>query len=115
MTSRDLVGVVVGATAGASGRWALGEIVGVRPGLLLANVVGCLVIGWAARRGTGPWLTAGWCGALTSFSALSVQLARDLDNGSIVRLTVWLAVTTAGCALAFGVGTRSAAIGRASP
>lgn len=105
MTARDLLGVVLGAMIGAASRWVLGDLVGTRAGLLVANVLGCLVIGVATtRRDPSPWLTAGWCGALTSFSALALQLASDLDSsrgGSAVGL---LAGTISGCAVAFLLG-----------
>jgi fluoride ion exporter CrcB/FEX len=105
MTARDLTGVVVGAVVGATMRWLLGELLGGDGGLLVANIVGCAVIGWATTRSNpGPWLTAGWCGALTSFSALSLQLASQLDGGDPGRATLWLAVTLVGCAAGFSTG-----------
>lgn len=104
MTARHGAGVVIGALLGAAARWGLGEAIGPRPGLLLANVVGCVVMGWALERGTGAWLTAGACGALTSFSALAVQLAGDLDAGQGGRPSLWLGLTLVACWAGFTAG-----------
>lgn len=104
MTARHGVGVVIGALGGAAARWGSAEVVGPRPGLLLVNIVGCAVMGWALGHGVGAWLTAGTCGALTSFSALALQLAQDLDAGDVGPLVLWLVLTVVGCWVGFTVG-----------
>ena len=84
-------------------------MLGARPGLLVVNVIGCAVMGWAITCAAArPWLTAGWCGALTSYSALAVDTARTLDAGEWVTAVGWLLATTGLAALAFGVGRQMA-------
>ncbi|MEB3256647.1 MAG: CrcB family protein [Synechococcaceae cyanobacterium] len=71
--ARDLALVAAGAIPGALLRWRL-------PDLLLANLLGCLLlgllIGWPGSR---PrlllWGGIGFCGSLTSFSSWMLQLA----------------------------------------
>ncbi|MDG2114944.1 MAG: CrcB family protein [Actinomycetota bacterium] len=107
MTARDVSGVVLGAGLGALGRWGLGEIAGDRAGLLLANIIGCLIISVATTRpDPRPWITAGWCGALTSFSGLALQVAAELDATNVGAAAWLLAGTAACCAGAFWVGRR---------
>ena len=107
MTPRHALGVVIGGVIGAVGRWGFGELMGANPGLLVANALGCLVLGWAVAAGQGPWLTAGACGALTSFSALALQLAVDLDQTRYVAATSWLVVTVVLCTGAFRLGRQA--------
>ena len=109
MTARDALGVVVGAIVGATARWTLAEAVDADAALLLVNIVGCLVIGWALATHRGAWLTAGLCGALTSFSALALQVAVLLDQSSYGSAGAWLLATIVGCGLAFLLGRRVAA------
>lgn len=104
MTPRLAVGVVIGGVIGATMRWGLGELMGDRPGLLVANALGCLLFGWALAAGQGPWLTVGKCGALTSFSALALQLAVDVDEAEFAAAASWLAVTVVLCLGAFRLG-----------
>ncbi len=111
MTAREPVGVVVGAIVGAGARWALGEVIDPDAALLVVNVVGCLVIGWALGAGHGAWLTAGLCGSLTSFSALALQIAVLLDGSSYGAAVGWLGATVMGCGFAFAGGTHAARLG----
>jgi fluoride ion exporter CrcB/FEX len=114
------------ATAGISGaavRWSVATQVGDNWALLIVNVTGCGIVGWATARheriqrrgparrgidsasrsvaGPSPALTAGFCGALTSMSALALQLARHLDSGRIATAGAWLGLTAAACIAAF--------------
>lgn len=112
MTARDTLGVVIGAVAGAAARWGLGELFGLRLGLLVANVAGCAIVGWSVRRSRDIWWSAGLAGALTSFSALALQFATDLDAGRYADPVWWLLLTAVGCAASwktFGPRHRSAA------
>lgn len=109
---------------GAAGRWALATGLDDDWALLIVNVVGCGIVGWATARhernrhrrppraGVGsagrsdanpsPGLTVGFCGALTSMSALALQLARHLDgDGSVATAGAWLGLTAAACTAAF--------------
>ena len=95
---RIVAAVAAAGVIGAAARWALATTLDGDWALLIANVVGCAVVGWAAARhqrtrspprqtaaaagpAVSPWLAAGFCGALTSMSALALQLARYLDDG----------------------------------
>lgn len=90
--------VAVGGAVGASARWGVGELVPTDTGrfpwaTFTVNVVGCLLIGLAARRltrGTDQWagIVVGCLGGLTTFSAFSVEtrllLAADRPTTALV-------------------------------
>ena len=133
MPSRTAFGVAAAGVFGAAIRWGVATPLDDKWALLVVNVVGCGIVGWAtARRGRirfrrltqssipsadrvdgnpSPWLTAGFCGALTSMSALALQLARHLDDGRIATAGAWLGLTIAACTAAF-VGCRIAVVAR---
>ena len=79
--------VAIGGALGASGRWAIGELIERDPGAfpwatLLVNVTGCALVGLAARHlisGSERWLAAvtGFLGGLTTFSTFANE-TRDL-------------------------------------
>jgi CrcB protein len=109
-----LVAIAVGGAIGATGRWATAELLdaassphvpGTWPWATLAvNVIGCLLIGMAARTlstGTVPWAFAvtGVLGGFTTFSALAVEL-NDLAEAERLPLAVLYGAVT----LAAGVG-----------
>jgi CrcB protein len=81
--------VAVGAAGGATMRWAVTEIVAHDvTSLLVVNTAGALLLGvLLARTGRGPGeatrllVGVGFCGALTTFSSLAVDLAARLDDG----------------------------------
>ena len=96
LASRTAIAVGIGGLAGASTRWALVEVLPAADtwpwGVLTVNLVGCLVLGylaaaaWSARADlpVSLGLGTGFCGSLTTFSALTVdvaQMARDSDWG----------------------------------
>ena len=100
--------VAVGGLAGAGTRWALVETLPATDawpwGVLAVNLAGCLVLGylaaaaWSARAHlpVSLGLGTGFCGSLTTFSALTVdvaQMARDSDWGFA---TGYLAVSVLG-------------------
>ena len=108
LTPRAATAVGIGGLAGAGTRWALVEALpgaDVWPwGVLAVNLVGCLVLGylaaaaWSARAELPITLGlgTGFCGSLTTFSALTVdvaQMARDSDWGHAVG---YLAASVAG-------------------
>jgi len=69
----DLALVAAGAIPGALVRWLL-------PDLLLANLLGCLLLGLlVGAAGSRPrlllWGGIGFCGSLTSFSSWILQLS----------------------------------------
>ena len=106
--------IAVGGAIGATGRWAVAELVGSVDGAhvagtwpwatLIVNVVGCLLIGIAARNlavGTVAWAFAvtGVLGGFTTFSALAVELNDFADADRLPLAVLYGAVT-----LAVGIG-----------
>lgn len=100
--------VGVGGLAGAGARWGLVEVMPATDtwpwGVLIVNLAGCLLLGylaaaaWSARAHlpVSLGLGTGFCGSLTTFSALTVdvaQMARDSDWGYAAG---YLAVSVAG-------------------
>jgi len=126
MRLRIAATVAIAGVAGAAVRWALTTGLDSEWALLVANVVGCSVVGWATARherarhrrpagagirsvgrdGAGPpvGLTIGFCGALTSMSALALQLAKHLDAGRVATAGAWLVLTITACTAAFVMG-----------
>lgn len=132
MQSRIVAAVAAAGVIGAAGRWALTAGLDSDWSLLIANIVGCGVVGWVTARHEGmrrsqrpatahtvpapsPWLAAGFCGALTSMSALALQLAGYLDDGRVGAAFAWLGVTIAACTAAFVSGRSVVAIRRGRP
>ncbi len=106
--------IAIGGAIGASGRWAVVELVDAAstphvPGTwpwatLVVNVIGCVLIGMAARTlsaGTVPWAFAvtGVLGGFTTFSALAVELNDLADADRLPMAVLYGAVT-----IAAGVG-----------
>ncbi|WP_419930600.1 fluoride efflux transporter FluC [Candidatus Poriferisodalis sp.] len=126
MSLRVAATVAAAGIVGAAVRWSIDAPLDGNWALLIANAVGCGVVGWATARhervrrrrprraGTpsaghsdaGPpvGLTIGFCGALTSMSALALQLARHLDDGQVATAGAWLVLTIAACTAAFVMG-----------
>lgn len=120
-----LVAVAAGGATGATARWSVawafdsigaGHLPGTWPWpTLLVNVVGCVLIGFAARlvvRGTSAWafVVTGVLGGFTTFSALAIEL-NDLAEAdrtplAIVYGAVTLAAGIAATALADVGGER---------
>ena len=113
MTARTLFLVAIGGALGSVLRYAFSWFIqqhqnGNFPwGTFLVNITGCLLIGffvgWALRTGNTRsegilFLTTGFCGGFTTFSAFS------LENIHLIRNNQWqqaLAYTSA--SLAFGL------------
>ena len=100
--------VAVGGAVGASGRWFVawaldsadaGHAPGTWPwATLVVNVVGCLLIGLAARnleRDTVAWtfVVAGLLGGFTTFSALAVELNDFAEAERLPMAVLYGAVT----------------------
>jgi CrcB protein len=106
----DLSLVAAGAIPGALLRWHL-------PHLLIANLLGCLLLGlllgWPGAR---PRLMLcggiGFCGSLTSFSSWMLQLAH-LPLGSEAFLQALLIPLAGGFATLFAGGALAGALARA--
>jgi CrcB protein len=106
--------IAAGGAIGSSGRWGVAELVDAAgtahmPGTwpwatLVVNVIGCLLIGLAARTlsaGTVAWAfgVTGVLGGFTTFSALAVEL-NDLADAERFPVAVLYGAVT----LAAGVG-----------
>lgn len=108
--------VAVGAVVGSLLRWAGRGIGGDPPlgtwhwGTFLANVAGCVLLGFVVARAAhlDPAVRAGvavgFCGGLTTFSGLAVEVAALLDAGrvavAVTALVTSAAVGTAGFEIA---------------
>ena len=86
---RALPGILIGGVAGTVVRWAIGEIGwSTNATLLIVNTLGCAGLGAVvaiyADAEHRIRLTAGlgFCGGLTTFSGLAVQLAGQVDAGA---------------------------------
>lgn len=76
----SVAAVFVGGFFGGLGRWAFSRWPGGRPGTFAANVVACLVLGFAAGSGEvwswAPLLVGvGFAAALSTWSTLARELA----------------------------------------
>jgi CrcB protein len=114
----ELLAIFAGGCLGALARAALGEWLPHDPGswpwaTFAANVVGAALLGWAVTRlqermpptaYRRPFVGTGFCGALTTFSTLQVELL-DMDAG--------LALAYAAASLAAGFGIAWLATGLA--
>jgi CrcB protein len=93
---RELLAVFAGGCAGTLARAALGEglthdLGGWPWATFVANIVGAFLLGaFAARLAdrerhplARPLLTTGFCGALTTFSTLQIELLDMLDEGAL--------------------------------
>jgi CrcB protein len=117
----DLALVAAGAIPGALLRWRLERLTDqVMPGLhglveadLLANLLGCLLIGALLaqpprRARLFLWGAIGFCGSLTTFSSWMLELTRVMQHGKgwaaisvlLVSLVGGLLLTTLGYELA---------------
>lgn len=112
VTWLDGAAVALGVVPGALARWALLGLDGAAfPwALLVANVLGCAVMGAAVitsrpdRRTLA--LTVGFCGGLTSFSTWAVDTAALTDDGRYWLAAANVVGTLAFSAAAFAAGRR---------
>ena len=91
---RELAAIFTGGFAGAIARALLVDALPPHPGrwpwaTFLANVAGATLLGYVATRLEGrhsppvywrPLLATGFCGALTTFSTLQLELLQMLDR-----------------------------------
>jgi fluoride exporter len=102
----DAAAVMAGGAVGTLARAGLAEALPVHPGAwpwatFAANIAGTLILGWVvvARARWRPLAGTGFCGALTTFSTLQVQLVELGDDGHVPLAAAYLAVSVA-CGLA---------------
>lgn len=107
MTALTVVLVLAAGAAGAALRYLLGRA-GAKASwpwpVLLVNVVGSLVAGFAFHTDVALVAVTGFCGGLTTFSTFSVEAVQLWSRGR------WRAAT-ASVALNLGVGLAAAAAG----
>jgi CrcB protein len=109
--------IFAGGCLGALARAALVEAADVAPDawpwpVLLANLAGALLLGYVAARprpvAVHALLGPGFCGALTTFSALQVEVLDLADAGHGVLAAAYVAVSVAGGLAAVAAGRRLA-------
>jgi CrcB protein len=120
---RELGAIFLGGALGALVRAGLAEAlpdpgVGWPWATFVVNVIGAALLGYwftvlphsQYRR---PLLTTGFCGALTTFSTVQVELVEMLDAGRLPLASTYLVVSVAaglaGAQAATGVGRRTGA------
>ena len=106
MTALEAGLVALGAAVGAPLRYLVNHLVRERlggtpaAGTLLVNIVGSLVLGLLVGAGTTGWPLAlvgiGFCGALTTFSTLALEvwdaMADDRRTHAVVNVALSLAL-----------------------
>ena len=93
---------MIGGAAGTLARAGLAEALPITPGhwpwaTFAANLAGTLLLGWlVAAVADGFWsplVGTGFCGALTTFSTVQVQLVELADDGHGGLAALYLAVS----------------------
>ena len=105
---RELAAIFAGGVAGALARAGVLEALPVEPGTwpwatLLVNVAGAALLGalipWAHDHAPAvpealpPLLGTGFCGALTTFSALQLEVLQLLDAGDVALAALYVLVS----------------------
>lgn len=117
MNRRSALLVGVGGTVGATCRWALSTATDYDRfpwPTLLVNLAGCLVLGLVAfgpaasarRHDLRHLVGVGFCGGITTFSTLSVELARLLRADEVAISIAYVAASLVGGIVAVMVGLR---------
>ncbi|MEC8998818.1 MAG: CrcB family protein [Actinomycetota bacterium] len=115
-SARELAFVAVGGAVGAAARWALIEATagsdgGVAGPVLLANVVGCAVLGLLLGRGVAGsarlLLGVGLCGGLTTFSTFAVEVADALRTDDLPGAIGYTVLSVVGGLCAFVLGRQT--------
>jgi CrcB protein len=112
------IAILAGGVLGALARAGLDRLIPLRPGTwpwatFTANVAGTILLAYLATRlqerlppstFRRPLLATGFCGALTTFSTLQVELVRLVRDGDAALAVAYLAATLAvGLVAAYGV------------
>ena len=110
--------VALGGALGALSRFGIGQWLAdsgyahLHPATFLVNVIGALLIGIlfiGAERFTLSeparlGISVGFLGALTTFSAFSLQLLTDIQEGQVLRAVSYAAATAFLCLISCLVG-----------
>jgi CrcB protein len=110
--------VAVGGALGALSRFGIGQWLAdsgyahLHPATFLVNVIGALLIGIlfiGAERFTLSeparlGMSVGFLGAFTTFSAFSLQLLTDIQEGQVLRAVAYAAATVFLCLISCLVG-----------
>jgi CrcB protein len=116
---RELAAIFAGGAIGAPARLGVNEALPTAPGhfpwaTLLVNVAGAFVLGWATTRlqerlpvsaYRRPFLGTGFCGALTTFSTMQVELLQMLDDARVGPALAYAALSLAIGLTAMWLGT----------
>jgi fluoride exporter len=113
---RQSLAVMAGGAAGTLARAGLAHAFPVHPGAwpwatFVVNIVGTLILGWVvvAKVAWRPLVGSGFCGALTTFSTLQVQVFELGDDGHVLLAAAYVAGSVACGLAAANVGSRLAA------
>jgi len=116
---RELAAIFVGGAIGALARYGLGRALPHDPGswpwaTFCVNVAGALTLGYITTRlqerlpptaYRRPLLGTGFCGALTTFSTMQVELLQMLDDGRSGLAAGYAAASIAAGVLAIAATT----------
>ncbi|MEX0620862.1 MAG: fluoride efflux transporter CrcB [Solirubrobacterales bacterium] len=117
---REITAIFAGGLIGGLARMVLSEVWGVEPGAwpwatFLVNILGALLLGYFATRMqerlsvsayARPFIGTGFCGALTTFSAMQLELFDMIELGHYGLAAGYAAASLAAGLLAVGVSTR---------
>lgn len=117
---RELAAIFAGGAIGGVARAELALLLGVAPGswpwpTFIVNIAGATVLGFVATRlqvsppasaYRHPLLTTGFCGTLTTFATMQVELVQMLAGGHVVLAGAYLITTVAGGLLAVAAMSR---------
>ena len=104
-----LLAIAVGGAVGAWARLGLAELLPTEPGrwpwgTFIANMVGCLVLGYAGTRlmerlppstYRRPFVGTGVCGGLTTFSTFQLEVVELGKDGHVALAATYLVVSIA--------------------
>jgi len=105
---RRLAAIYAGGVIGALARVGLAQATPHGPGgwpwgTFVVNMIGALLLGYFVARLRDhpedslahPFLTTGFCGTLTTFSTMQLELFEMVDDGHLALATAYLAATLA--------------------
>jgi fluoride exporter len=119
-----LLYIALGSALGGAARFLLSRAAqtwwggfGFPSGTLLVNVLGAFVAGFVIRYAIDTsavtaevraFLTVGFCGGFTTFSAFSYETATQLEDGNYKRAVMYVLASVLGCLIAMFAGFAAA-------